>query len=79
MTEEAKAARREYQRQYRKDNKEKVLASKRDWEKRNRDKVNGYVRNWRRNHPDAVAAINERYWMKKAEQMKRDRESDMKE
>lgn len=74
MTEEAKEARRAYQRQYRKDNADRIRANKREWQHRNKERCNGYVRAWRRNHPDAVSEINARYWMKKAERLKRERE-----
>lgn len=74
MSEEAREARREYQREYRKKNADRIRANKREWQHRNKERCNGYVRAWRRNHPDAVSEINARYWKKKAEQMKRDRE-----
>ena len=51
MTEQAKAASREYFRNYRKANKEKVKA---------------YQRKWRKENPDKVRAAQERYWEKKA-------------
>lgn len=51
MNEQAKAAKREYWRKYR---------------EQNRDKVNAYQRSWRKNNPDKVKAATERYWSKKA-------------
>lgn len=52
MNEKAKAARREYARQYRAANRERV----REAQKR-----------WRRKNPEKVAAIQARYWEKRAE------------
>ncbi|MET3684480.1 hypothetical protein ABID56_002617 [Alkalibacillus flavidus] len=54
MTEEAKRAQREYMKQYR---------------KRNREKVNELNRKWRQENPDKVREYNQRYWERKAKQM----------
>lgn len=51
MTPEAQKARRNYKRQYR---------------NRNRDKINAQQREWRANNPDKVRQYNEKYWEKKA-------------
>lgn len=51
MTLEAQKARRNYKRQYR---------------SRNRDKINAQQREWRANNPDKVRKYNEKYWEKKA-------------
>lgn len=51
MTLEAQKARRNYKRQYR---------------NRNRDKINAQQREWRANNPDKVRQYNEKYWEKKA-------------
>lgn len=55
MTEEAKIARREYAR---------------EWRKRNREALREYNRRWREDNPDKVAATTARYWQRKAEEMK---------
>lgn len=52
MTEEAKAKRKEYLKQYR---------------AKNRDKINEYHRNWNRTNPDKVREHTARYWQKKAD------------
>lgn len=51
MTEQAKAASREYWRKYR---------------EANREKMREYQRAWRRANPEKVKAAQERYWEKKA-------------
>lgn len=53
MTPEARAAKNEYMREYR---------------KKNRDKCNANSRRWRRNNPEKVKACAIRYWEKKAEE-----------
>ncbi len=50
MTQEAVEARRDYKRQYRNEN---------------RDKINAQQREWRANNPDKVKQYNARYWEKK--------------
>ena len=57
MTDEAKKARNEYMRKWRKENKEKV---------------NEYNRNYRKNHKDMTAKSNARYWEKVAARRKED-------
>ncbi len=52
MTEEAKAARREY---------------KRNYARANAERINEYQRNWRKANPEKVKAYNQSYWSKKAE------------
>ncbi len=52
MTQEAMEARRDYKRQYRSENREKINARQREWRAENRDKVRQY---------------NEKYWAKVAE------------
>lgn len=66
--EAAKAAKREYYREYRKKNPEKVKESQKRWKEKNRDKVRKQQNEWRRNNPDKVRQINERYWEKKGRQ-----------
>ena len=51
MTNEAIEARKEYMREYRKKNKEKVKA---------------YNKKWREEHPERMAAYSEKFWEKKA-------------
>lgn len=55
MTNEALEAKKAYDREYR---------------KRNRQRINQQQKEWRRNNPNKVRAQNERYWQKKAESMK---------
>ncbi|MDE6919123.1 MAG: hypothetical protein K2P73_17615 [Lachnospiraceae bacterium] len=52
MTSEALEAKKAYDREYR---------------KRNRQRINQQQREWRARNPDMVRAQNERYWQKKAE------------
>ena len=52
MTIEAQEARRNYKRQYR---------------IKNRDKINAQQREWRANNPDKVREYQSRYWEKLAE------------
>lgn len=66
--EAAKAARREYDREYRKKNPEKVKERQKRWREKNREKVRKQQNEWRRNNPDKVRKINERYWIKKGRQ-----------
>lgn len=51
MSEAAKEARRAYQR---------------EWNRKNRDKINAIQRRWRKEHPDEAKAQQERYWERKA-------------
>lgn len=53
MTEEAKAARREY---------------KRNYNRANAEKINEYQKKWRAANPEKVKAYNQSYWSKKAEE-----------
>lgn len=52
MTEEARAARRAYQR---------------EWRRKNRDKVNSYRRKWRQANPDKIRQQEERHWQRVAD------------
>lgn len=54
MNEEAKAARKEYMKKYRSENREKINAAQRKWFKDN---------------PDKAKAIAERYWAKRANEV----------
>ena len=51
MTEEAKAARKAYLREYR---------------KKNAERINAYNRSWRRANPEKAREYNARYWKKRA-------------
>ena len=51
MNEEARAARREYMKEYRENN---------------RERINAYQRAWNHAHPEKVAAYNAGYWTRKA-------------
>lgn len=62
MSDEARAAKAEYQREYRKKHKEQINASMRKWRAKNKDKVNKY---------------NAQYWEKKAVTKKIDPKTDM--
>ena len=53
MTDEAKALRNAYQR---------------EWRKKNKDHVNAYHKKWRQANPDKVRANTTRYWEKKAKE-----------
>ena len=53
MTDKAKAARREYQREYK---------------RRNAERINAYNRAWRKANPEKARQYNQNYWTKKAEQ-----------
>lgn len=59
MSEEAKAARREYNRRRR----EAMTPEQ-------RQALREYHTQWQRNNPDKVKAITARYWEKQAEQLK---------
>ena len=52
LSEEAKEARRTYQRNYKRANAEKV---------------NAYQKNWRKANPDKVKAYQENYWERKVQ------------
>lgn len=66
MTEQAKAARREYRKKWREANADKVKAYNKDWAQRNPDKVRGYHNKWQRNNPDKVRGYVDSYWERKA-------------
>ena len=51
MNRQATAARREYKRLYR---------------IQNRDKINAYHRQWAKNNPDKIKKYQDRYWSKKS-------------
>ncbi len=68
MDERARELRREYQRQYREENREKVNKAKREWREKNAEKVREKARAWSQANPDKVRKHKERYWMRKAEQ-----------
>lgn len=66
---------KEYQAQYRKDNKERIALKKKEWRERNIERVRnqqkeyrqnrdydftGYVREWKKNNPERVSAMYRR-------------------
>lgn len=55
MSEEAKALKREYNRQ---------------WRKRNTDHVKEYQKQWRAENRDKEALYSQRYWEKKSQEMR---------
>ncbi len=69
MDERAKQLRREYQRQYREKNRDKINAQKREWMAKNKDKVNQQKREWRKANPDKERLYKERHWQRKAEEL----------
>ena len=46
--------------------KEKQREYMRNWRKRNKDRVNAYMRKYRKENPEKIAEINKRYWERKA-------------
>ena len=54
MTDEAKQARAEYQREYK---------------RKNAEKINAYNRAWRKANPEKTRQYNQNYWQKKANEM----------
>ena len=67
MDEAAKRAQREYYKQYKEANKEKVAAAKKKYYQENRDRINEYSKQWKRNNPDKIRQYTENYWTKKAQ------------
>ena len=76
--EQARAARYEYFREYRRKNRERLNAYRREWERKNHDKrqayreankdrINAYQRKWRKEHPAKCREYERRYWRKRAE------------
>ena len=59
MTDEAKEARRAYERKWRKENKERI---------------NAYQKKWRGENSDKVKQYHENYWEKKVSQMNNEEE-----
>lgn len=51
MTDEAKQARKDYQREYK---------------RKNAERINEYNRNWRKAHPEKTKQYNANYWNKRA-------------
>ena len=58
---QTKEQRKEYQRQWRKNNPDKVRANSRRWRKNNPDKVREYNQTWRENNPDKVKGYAANY------------------
>lgn len=55
LSDEAKEARKQY---------------RREWREKNKDKVNEYLRQWKKANPDKAEAAQARYWEKVAEKAK---------
>ena len=66
MDVKARAALREYKRQWAEKNADKVKASQQKYRDNNPDKVKASQKKYREAHPDRVKASNEKYWLKKA-------------
>ena len=45
--------------------REKQREYMRNWRKENKDKVNAYMRKYRKENPEKIAEINKRYWKNK--------------
>ena len=68
MDEAARQAQREYTRQYRQANKERIKQRAREYYLENKEKVHAQQKAWKQANPDKVRAQTERYWQKKAAQ-----------
>ncbi len=66
MDERAKQLKREYQRQYRENNREQINEAKRKWRAKNADKVREKVREWNAKNPDKLKQYRDNYWNRKA-------------
>jgi len=78
LSPEERAAKREYQRQYRLKNAEKLLTNRREWRKKNKERIHGYYekhkksildknREWVKDNPEKVSAIHRRSYEKNRE------------
>lgn len=68
MDEAARQAQRQYLKEYREANKEKIAAAKREYYQKNKQKENARIAKWKRENPDKVKQYTETYWQKKAAQ-----------
>lgn len=61
-----RAARKEYQRNYYKKNREKLNAYQRERYANQQEKAKEYLREWRKKNPEKTAVYMQNYWLKKA-------------
>ena len=61
-----KEAKREYYRQYRKKNADKLRAYAAEYRAAHKEECRAAAKKWRAANKDKVQAINRRYWLKKA-------------
>lgn len=66
MDEKALEARRQYQREWQRQNREKVKEYQRKWRQNNPDKVRDSHREWQQQNKDKVKNYQETYWTRKA-------------
>ncbi len=59
-------AQREYNRQYRERNREKLNAYQKEWRLNNKDKRAAINQRYRENNPEQIKVSRQKYWMKKA-------------
>ena len=64
MTEQAKAAKAAYQREY-----------MRDYRAKNRERIRETNKAWREAHPDKMREYKERYWEKKAAELAKNQQA----
>lgn len=67
MTKTWEEARKEYNRQWREKNRDRLNENARKWREENRERRNAYMKEWRKNHPDRLREYARRYWERKAE------------
>lgn len=65
MTGDKSEARKEYLRQYRAANREKIKERTRQYRENNRDKINAYKREWAANHPEKISGYKKAWFDKK--------------
>lgn len=58
---EIKIKRKEYMREYKKDNPDKIKAATKKWQKTNPDKLIYIIKRWRKNNPKKFNATNNKY------------------
>lgn len=69
LTDEATKARRDYMRQYRMANKERIAATIKNWQESNRDHMKKYKQEWLKANPNKQKEYTDRYWTKKANEL----------
>ena len=60
---------KDYFKEYREKNKEHIQEVQKQWRDSNRDRVNANHRQWMKEHPGKSKEYNDRYWMKKAQEL----------